>query len=142
MIRRECVKVSIIKAFMLHRVPKTAPVPKVVVSDLRTQLSVFHSELADWMSLGQLFSDVPNVCQEKFRPVIFYIHLFYLSAMMLLSRRLVIAYVPLNAIGTTVFPTEARLAIEEGFDAAETNARLMELMLSEGKVVQVCWLCM
>jgi len=142
MIRRECVKVSIIKAFMLHQIPKNAPVLEAKVSDFRTQLSTFHSQLADWMSLGQLFSEEPSVFQAQFRPVIFYIHLFYLSAMMLLSRRLVIAYVALGATGQILLPTEARLAIQEGFMAAQTNARVMELMLSEGKVVQVCWLCM
>jgi hypothetical protein len=142
MIRRECVKVSIIKALMLHRVPKTAPVPEDIVADFRKQLLTFHSELMDWMSLGQLFSDESDMTQAQFRPIIFYIHLFYLSAMMLLSRRLVIAYVALDATGKVLLPTEARLAIEEGFVAAQTNARLMELMLSEGKIVQVCWLCM
>lgn len=142
MIRRECVKVSIIKALTLHRIPKTAPVPEDTIADFRTQLSTFHSQLADWMSFGQLFANDSNNLMAQFRPVIFYVHLFYLSAMMLLSRRVVIAYVALDAAGQVPLPTEARLAIQEGFLAAQTNARVMELMLSEGKVVQVCWLCM
>jgi hypothetical protein len=67
---------------------------------------------------------------------------FHLSAMMLLSRRLVIAYVALDATGKVQLPEEARAAIQEGFQAARTNARLMDTMMAEGKIVQVCWLCM
>ncbi|KAF2828201.1 hypothetical protein CC86DRAFT_320848 [Ophiobolus disseminans] len=141
MIMRECVKVSIIKALMLHQIPNTSPVPEAKVADFRIQLSTFHSQLADWMSLGQLLSNDPDSLHYQFQPIIFYIHMFYLSAMMLLSRRLVIAYVSQNATGKVMLPPEARLAIQEGFAAAQTNARVMDLMLSEGKVVQVCWLC-
>jgi hypothetical protein len=142
MIRRECVKVTIIKACTLHRIPKTAPVPENVISNFRTELSTFHAQLPDWMSLGHLLANTEDPLLVQFRPIIFYVHLFYLSAMMLLSRRLVIAYVALDAIGKVQLPKEARTAIQEGFQAARTNARLMDSMLAEGKIVQVCWLCM
>jgi hypothetical protein len=142
MIRRECVKVTIIKAWTLHRIPKTAPVPEILIADFRTELSAFHAQLPDWMSLGHLIAKKDSTPLDQFRPVIFYIHMFYLSAMMLLSRRLVIAYVSSNATGKVQLPKEARMAIQEGFQAAKTNARVMDAMLSEGKIVQLCWLCM
>lgn len=142
MIRRECVKVSIIKATTLHRIPQTTPVPEDIVLDFRIQLSTFHSQLPEWMSLGQQFANENTPLMVQLRPVIFYVHLFYLSAMMLLSRRLVIAYVALDATSKVLLPTEAHQAIGEGFLAARINAKVMELMLSEGKIVQVCWLCM
>jgi hypothetical protein len=142
MIRRECVKVSIIKAEMLHRIPKTAPVPREIVLSFHTRLQTFHDQLPSWMSLAQLIANEPSERMTQLRPVIFYVHLFYLSAMMLLSRRLVIAYVSLDANGEVFLPTEARRAIHDGFEAAKSNAQVMALMVSEGKVVQVCWLCM
>jgi CRISPR/Cas system-associated exonuclease Cas4 (RecB family) len=142
MIRQECVKVSIIKAEMLHRIPKNGPVVEDVVVDFRTRLSTFHSQLPDWMSLSHTSAAEHNELMTQFRPVIFYVHLFYLSAMMLLSRRLVIAYISLDAVAKVSLPPEARQAIEDGFVAAQTNASVMNIMLSEGKVVQVCWLCM
>jgi hypothetical protein len=142
MIRQECVKVSIIKAEMLHRIPKNVPAVQDVVTEFRTRLSTFHSRLPDWMSLSHMPAAGPNELMTQFRPVIFYVHLFYLSAMMLLSRRLVIAYISLDTVGKVSLPPEARQAIEDGFVAAQTNASVMEMMLSEGKVVQVCWLCM
>jgi hypothetical protein len=142
MIRRECVKVSIIKAEMLHRIPKTAPVPRDIVLSFHTRLQEFHNQLPTWMSLSQLVANEPSDRMTQLRPVIFYVHLFYLSAMMLLSRRLVIAYVALDATGEVFFPTEVRRAIQDGFEAAQSNAQVMALMVSEGKVVQVCWLCM
>jgi hypothetical protein len=142
MIRRECVKVSIIKAEMLHRIPKTAPVPRHVILSFHTRLQGFYDQLPDWMSLAQLLANESNRSMTQLRPVIFYVHLFYLSAMMLLSRRLVIAYVALDATGHVFLPTEARRAIHDGFEAAQSNAQVMALMVAEGKVVQVCWLCM
>ncbi|KAG9192483.1 hypothetical protein G6011_11217 [Alternaria panax] len=141
MIRRECVKVSIIKANLLRHLPTKAPVLEDKILEYRVQLSRFHARLPDWMSIAALLGGDNTELMATFRPVIFYVHLFYLSAMMLLSRRLVIAYIPLNAAGRVSLPSEARQAIEEGYQAAETNASVMNLMLQEGKVVQVCWLC-
>jgi hypothetical protein len=140
MIRRECVKVSIIKAEMLHRIPKIAPVPRDVVLSFHTRLQTFHNQLPAWMSLSQLLAHEPSERMTQLRPVIFYVHLFYLSAMMLLSRRLVIAYVASDATGKVSLPTEAHRAIEDGFEAAQSNAQVMALMVAEGKLVQVCWL--
>ncbi|CAG5149096.1 uncharacterized protein ALTATR162_LOCUS2297 [Alternaria atra] len=141
MIRRECVKVSIIKASLLRRLPTNAPVLESTILEYRAQLSRFHARLPDWMSVAALLGGENTELMAIFRPVIFYVHLFYLSAMMLLSRRLTIAYIPLNAAGGVSLPSEARRAIEEGYQAAETNASVMNLMLQEGKIVQVCWLC-
>ncbi|RYO02259.1 hypothetical protein AA0120_g409 [Alternaria tenuissima] len=141
MIRRECVKVSIIKASLLHRLPREAPVLEGTILEYRVRLSRFHARLPDWMSIASLLGGENTELMATFRPVIYYVHLFYLSAMMLLSRRLIIAYIPLDAVGSVTLPSEARRAIEEGYQAAGTNASVMDLMLQEGKVVQVCWLC-
>ncbi|CAN9270533.1 unnamed protein product [Alternaria alternata] len=141
MIRRECVKVSIIKASLLRRLPTKAPVLEGTILEYRVRLSRFHARLPDWMSIASLLGGENTELMATFRPVIYYVHLFYLSAMMLLSRRLIIAYIPLDAIGSVTLPSEAQRAIEEGYQAAETNASVMDLMLQEGKVVQVCWLC-
>jgi hypothetical protein len=142
LIRRECVKVSILKAALLHRLPKKAPVPEATTLEFRAQLSRFHAQLPEWMTAARLLGGEHGELTSTFRPVIYYVHLFYLSAMMLLSRRLIIAYIPLDAVGLMYLPPEARRAIEEGYQAAQTNASVMNLMLQEGKVVQVCWLCM
>jgi hypothetical protein len=142
MIRRECVKVSIIKAEMLHKVPKTAPVPEYIVFEFQERLQEFHDKLPEWMGFHQLITNEQSDLMNQFRPVIFYVHLFYLSATMLLSRRLSIAYVALDATGRVSLPPNALRAVRDGFVAAQQNAIIMEAMLSEGKVVQVCWLCM
>ncbi|KAK1910317.1 hypothetical protein P3342_006592 [Pyrenophora teres f. teres] len=141
MIRRECIKVSIIKAALLHRLPTRAPVPEVVTLDFRTQLSRFHAQLPEWMTAAKLLGNTGSGLMTTFRPVIFYVHLFYLSAMMLLARRLIIAHIPLDVLGKVDLPSEAQRAIEEGYHAAQMNASVMNIMLQEGKVVQVCWLC-
>ncbi|KAF1947555.1 hypothetical protein EJ02DRAFT_92320 [Clathrospora elynae] len=142
MIRQECVKVTIIKAALLQHLPAQAPVPETTVFEFRAQLSRFHAQLPHWMSIGSLLGGNGGVhVMPELRPLIFYVHLFYLSAMMLLSRRLIIAYVSLDAIGKVHLPQEACLAIQEGYEAAQRNARVINLMLHEGNVVQFCWLC-
>ncbi|KNG46271.1 nitrate assimilation regulatory protein nira [Stemphylium lycopersici] len=141
MIRQECVKVSIIKAALLHRLPTKAPIPETTTLEFRAQLSRFHARLPDWMTTAKLLHGDEGELMATFRPVIFYVHLFYLSAMMLLSRRLIIAYIPVDTVGRVGLPPEAQRAIEEGYQAAHMNASVMNLMLHEGKVVQVCWLC-
>lgn len=96
MIRRECVKVTIIKAAILQRISTKAPVAEAVTLDFRARLSTFHSQLPEWMGLGQLLGGSSSELMTQLRPVIFYVHLFYLSAMMLLSRRLIIVHVSLD----------------------------------------------
>jgi hypothetical protein len=142
MIRRECVKVTIIKAETLHRIPKVGPVPEHIVSYFHTRLQVFHNQLPGWMSLAPSIPNEDNNLMTQFRPAIFYVHLFYLSAMMLLARRLVVAHVALDATGKVALPSAAHRAIKDGFVAAQTNAQVLQSMLGECKVVQVCWLCM
>jgi hypothetical protein len=142
MIRRECVKVTIIKAETLHHIPKVGPVPENIVSYFITQLQAFHNQLPDWMSLGSLIANEDNNLMIQFRPVIFYVHLFYLSAVMLLARRLVVAHVALDSTGKVALPTMAHRAIRDGFIAAKATAQVLESILGEFKVVQVCWLCM
>jgi hypothetical protein len=142
MIRRECVKVTILKAEMLHQVPETAPVPGHVVANFQQRFRTFVEQLPDWMGLLQLISNEQREHALQFRPVIFYVHLFYHSARMLLSRRLAIAYIPLDATSKVLLPVEVHKAIRDGLLAAQNNAVLMESMLFEGKIVQVCWLCM
>jgi len=142
MIRRECVKVTIIKAEMLHQVPKTAPVPENVVDNFQQRLETFVKQLPDWMGLAPLIANEQSKHMLQFRPVIFYFHLFYHSARMLLSRRLSIAYIPVDATREVVLPLKMQNGIRDGFLAAQNNAVLMQSMLFEGKIVQVCWLCM
>jgi hypothetical protein len=142
MIRRECVKVSIIKTEMLYTIPKTAPVLEEIVFKFQSRLQVLHDELPDWMGFHQLIMNEQSDLMNRLRPVIYYVHLFFLSALMLLSRRLIIAYVVLDATGRISLPSNSHRAIRDGFVAAEHIASITEFMLSEGKVVQMCWRCM
>jgi hypothetical protein len=142
MIRRECVKLSIIKAEMLLTIPKTAPVSEEIVFKLQSRLQVFHDELPDWMGFHPLITNEQSDLMNRLRPVIYYVHLFFLSALMLLSRRLIIAYVVLDATGRISLPSDSYQAIRDGFVAAQQIASIIEFMLSEGKVVQMCWLYM
>jgi hypothetical protein len=141
LLQRRAVKVTIIKAAILH-----SPLEKIMltetVAELRAKLTSFHKDMPKWMSLGQLLNDAEDSLSEDLRGIIFYVHMFYMSAMMLLSRRLIITYVPLDSTGKVHVPWESSQAIEEGFTAAKMAARVVDLMLIDKSVVQTCWLCM
>ncbi len=141
-IRQECIKVTIIKAKIHHQIPVTiGVVAEATVTNLSVILTRFFTQLPPWLSLEQLLKCEDN-SMAVLRPLIYYVHLFYLSAMTLLARRLVIVYISPANIGQIQMPREAQKAIEDGFVAAQTGARVLGLMLSEETVVQVCWLCM
>jgi hypothetical protein len=105
-------------------------------------MSAYHKSMPSWMSLNYLLTQDQDSPTSALRGVIFYVHLFYVSGMMLLSRRFVIAHIPLDSTDRIDIPWESSQAIQEGFMAAKTNARVLDLMLTEGSVVQTCWLCM
>lgn len=142
-IRQECVKVTVLKATMIHHLPIAgAPVTEDIVADLRGRLSDFHVRLPPLMSLGRIVEYRPDDPVTHIRPLLFYAHLFYLSAMMLLARRLIMVHVDAQAIGPPAATTHTSQAIEEGYIAAQMSVRILSLMLSEGRIVQICWLCM
>jgi hypothetical protein len=58
----------------------------------------------------------------QFRPLMFNVHIFYHSARMLLSRRLTIAYSPLDVMNKILLPLKVHESIQDGFLAAENNA--------------------
>lgn len=132
-IQNEIYKVTAIKAGLIQFKPADSYFDGFTIDNFRQELKDFHQALPSNVSIGILF-DAQHA--SPLRANIFYLHLFYLSAMQLLHRRVISN------------PEQARMslsataAISEGQAAARVAARLLSLMRLEGAIVQLCWLCM
>lgn len=136
------VKITLIKRDILHGT--TANVLEPTVAEHRKKLNAYYQDLPPWMNLGQLHPDMESGTPKELRGSVLYVHLFYMSTMMALSRRLIVAHVPKEPLvgGTLRIARESRQAIEEGFMAAQMTVRVLDLILPEGTAVDACWLCM
>jgi len=142
-IRQECVKVTVFKATIIHRIPAAGSIAvEATVADMRRRLSEFHIRLPPLMSLERILEYESDSPIAHVRPLLFYTHLFYLSAMMLLARRLIIIHSDMKIFDPPALGSQASQAIEEGYIAAQTAVRLLNLMLAEGRLIQIRWLCM
>jgi hypothetical protein len=142
-IRQECIKVTVFKATIIHQIPIAGGMAvEATVADIRRRLSEFHIRLPPLMSLGRILEYESDSPIAHIRPLLFYAHLFYLSAMMLLARRIVIIHSDTETLDPPALVSQASQAIEEGYIAEQTAVRLLSLMLAEGRIIQVCWLCM
>lgn len=109
------------------------------ISALRLELRGWHDRLPQNMQISNLLE--PNIA-PKSRLAIYFAHLFYLGAMMLLLRRI---------FSGCTGPDEAALmlqsnvsrdlfeAVDEGFGAAKITARILNQLLVEEAVYQQCW---
>lgn len=139
-LHHEAVKIAVIKAAILHGTTTHAPEP--AVAEYRGRLVTFHKDLPPWMTLRQLLVDWESGTPKELRTAVLYVHLFYTSTMMALSRRLIAVYVPREPVGALRIPPESSQAIAEGFMVAQMAVRVLDLMLPEGSVIDACWLCM
>jgi len=134
------VKLTIIKSNILHSLFDTAP-SETTVADLRSHLRTFHRNLPECMTLNFLLKAGENHPIFHRRSVIYYFHMFYVSTIMLLSRRLITAHMRSNPTQRDKISEQSSKGIDEEYMAARINAGFLGLMLSEGSVVPTCWFC-
>lgn len=141
-VQREMVKITTIKAKITQSLADHRHAEDHEVRALREELQAFHGRLPGWMTLDQLLMAARN---EPLRKIISYVHLFYLSTMMLLHRRLILKLVSVDEPPPIVGRKDSeqiRLGIADGLLAAKTAARVFNLMLADGIAIKICWLCM
>ncbi|KAI9166566.1 Peroxisome proliferation transcriptional regulator [Paramyrothecium foliicola] len=131
-IEGQLVKATMIKAAIIRKMGDNCMADDSTIETFRNALRTFHHELPLTVTIDTLF-DVQR--PDALRPSIFYLHLFYLSAMQLLHRRIMA-----NQLECTN-SEPAKEAVREGLLAAKMTARLLALMRLEGAVVQLCWMC-
>jgi hypothetical protein len=131
-IQRELVKIAMIKVKIIRIMATDDLVSDAAIGELRNDLSDFHQKLPAWMRIGSVFdSQRPT----PLRRIIFYLHLFFLSAMQLLHRRVMCHPVCFEQ------SQHAKAAAREGLMAAKMASRVLSLMCLEGTFVQNCWMC-
>ena len=131
-IQRELVKVTIIKAEIIRMTHDENLTDNAVINKFREQLRSFYKQLPQIMSVGSVLDPQKAA---PLRPNIYYLHLFYLSAMELIHRRVMAN--PAKAKESE----PAKAAVREGLLAAKMAARIFALMRLEGAIVQICWMC-
>ncbi|KAF2395715.1 hypothetical protein EJ06DRAFT_260707 [Trichodelitschia bisporula] len=135
-IQQETAKLLILKSNLLRMLDSFRQLTPTLIMTVREDLNAWHTRMPEWMQLRALVAD--TVIPPEVRRVIFFVHLFYLSAVTLLSR--LVHAVEKNK--TQSYSSQAtRMAVEEGLMASRTSARILSLLLVEQTVFNKCWLC-
>jgi hypothetical protein len=134
-IQMEIAKISRIKSRILQQIIKGSETLETDIEGLRSDLKVFHKALPEWIRLASLLDPARST---PLRRIILYLHLFYLSAMQLLHRKIMTRQADVNSLHRE----NARGAVREGLMAAKMSAKILALIGKEGSMVQSCWLCM
>ncbi|KAK4450192.1 nitrogen assimilation transcription factor nit-4 [Podospora aff. communis PSN243] len=145
----EMTKISLLQARILrsHLALKVLT-PDALDSALQT-LQTWHETLPPQLLLANLGR---TDMSEQDRRTIFYAHLLYLGAIILVYRRVVSQVVQDSRVGTDInLPTAAEVSLQplagillsqadKGMFAAKYTARILGLLLANRGIVQRCWL--
>jgi hypothetical protein len=135
MMQTEMLKIAAIKTNILRLITPDNVPDATVLDSIRMDLKTFHNQLPDWMNMDSLGLENQFV---PMRQAVFYLHLFLLSAMQLLHRRMMAFHHQLS-ISVNIENTKA--VIRDGLVAAKMAARLLTLMHKDGYIVQAYWVC-
>jgi hypothetical protein len=137
-VQTEMVKITVMKAKIIRKIHDNSIVDDAVIAEFRGELRGIHNDIPDWMSMKVLTDEKRSF---PLRRVVMYVHLFYLSAMQLLHRR-VMKDPTIHQTSAHNGRESARQAVIEGVIAAKMAAKILGLMTSEGTIDKLCWLCM
>ncbi|KAG5655526.1 hypothetical protein KAF25_003863 [Fusarium avenaceum] len=135
MLQQKMAQITVIKANILQTVASFRILSPAIVKQMQKDLELWRSGLPIYMRLDTFFQS-PEIDPDQ-RRVTFYMHLFYMSAIMLKARALLATQGELVSCSTNL---QSTFAIVEGVQAARASARLLELILDEQAVVKNCWL--
>lgn len=125
---------TIIKARIIRAIPDDGLVDDAVIVEFQQELNALNEALPEWMTMGSLINSQQST---PLRKVVFYFHLFFLSAMQLLHRRTMANPTHCSSPGRL----NTRTSVREGLMAAKMTARMLALMQEERYIGQFCWMC-
>lgn len=137
-IQHEVAKVTIIKSRFMQTANNLRTPSPLLLRSVREDLASWHDQLPRWMQLNHLAEQSSDVSGDK-RRVVYFVHLFYLSAIVLKSR---IVHGVQNINCPAYDSTEMRVAVIDGVEASRSSARILKLLLMAETVFKKCWLCM
>jgi len=135
-IQRELAKVVHIEADLLRAVASFTIVTTPLFAYIRMELLRWHEDLPVWMRLESLVKSDSHPAGTK--RTIYLVHLFYLSANILVAR---LARKQLSGILPHGQNDEMMIAVGDGLVAARTAARILQLQLDDLTIYQRCWCC-
>ncbi|KAI9830903.1 MAG: hypothetical protein M1826_004333 [Phylliscum demangeonii] len=141
----EMAKIAVLKAEILEKVYVVEDFSLGAVELLTGSLSQWHANLPAAMHLTALFA--VNITIEL-RRTIYFVHLLYLGAIMLLYRRIMVdlAQEGATAVGgrglarLDGWRSQAARYAADGFLAAKQSARILGLLLEADGIFRRCWL--
>lgn len=138
-VQTEMAKISSLKADMLSTITTCKTLSPRVIAAIRTDLQAWQTGLPQVMSITHLFNaDLEKHHKHK----IYFVHLLYLGACMLLQRSILSQWaVGVEHPSTSDLSTEALECISDGYTAAKQSSRLLGLLSEEDGAVKRCWIC-
>ncbi|KAH7250963.1 hypothetical protein BKA59DRAFT_471466 [Fusarium tricinctum] len=134
-LQHKMAQITLIKANVLQTVTSFRVLSPAILKQMQKDLELWLSDLPAYMRLETLVQS--SEIEPDQRRVTFYMHLFYMSALILKARALLATQgEPLSSLGAS----QAAFAIVEGVRAARDSARLLGLIHDERAVVKNCWL--
>ncbi|KAF4500027.1 nitrate assimilation regulatory nirA [Fusarium agapanthi] len=130
-------QITVLKANIVRTVASFKVLSSTILRQMHDDLDQWRSSLPAYMHLETLVH-TPEISPDQ-RRVTFYMHLFYMSALILKTRAVLATQ---KDIAACTWDLEAKAAILQGIQAARSSARLLGLILEEKAVVKNCWLTM
>jgi hypothetical protein len=137
MLQQKMAQITVLKANILRTVASFRVLSPAILRQMHEDLELWRCSLPVYMRLETLVH-TPEISPDQ-RRVTFYIHLFYMSALILKTRALLATE---KDISSCNWGPEAITAIFEGIHAVRNSARLLQLIYEEKAVVKNCWLTM
>ncbi|KAF5598072.1 nitrate assimilation regulatory nirA [Fusarium pseudocircinatum] len=136
-LQQKMAQITVLKANVVRTVASFRVLFPTILRQMHDDLESWRSSLPAYMHLESLVH-TPAISPDQ-RRVTFYMHLFYMSALILKTRAVLAAQ---RDIAACTWDPEAKAAISGGIHAARRSARLLGLILEEKAVVKNCWLTM
>ncbi|KAF5624634.1 nitrate assimilation regulatory nirA [Fusarium tjaetaba] len=137
-LQQKMAQITVLKANVVRTVASFRVLSPMILRQMHDDLELWRSSLPAYMHLESLVH-TPAISPDQ-RRVTFYMHLFYMSALILKTRAVLATQ--RGDIATCTWDPEAKAAIFDGIHGARSSARLLGLILEEKAVVKNCWLTM
>lgn len=125
-----------IEANLLYTVASFNNITTPLFTYIRSDLLTWYEGLPAWMHLGTLIESDSQPAGT--RRTIFLVHLFHLSANILVAR---LAHEQLIESSMDARTEELQTAVTDGLVAARTASRILQLQLNDQTIFQRCWCC-
>ncbi|KAF5551380.1 nitrate assimilation regulatory nirA [Fusarium mexicanum] len=136
-LQQKMAQITVLKANIVRTVASFRVLSSTILRQMHDDLDQWRSSLPAYMHLETLIY-TPEISPDQ-RRVTFYMHLFYMSALILKTRAVLATQKDITAC---TWGLEAKAAILQGIQAARSSARLLGLIFEEKAVVKNCWLTM